>query len=244
MPDWELKPARDFGLPPRQRLASLEREAGLVATLAHLAWWSTSRLYLAAFHRLTVIGRENLPAAPPYILVANHTSHLDTVSLAAALPARLCNRCFPIAAGDTFFTGLPVSAFAALAINALPLWRKNPQPADLATLRDRIASQACIYILFPEGTRARDGVMTRFRPGIGRLVAGTPVPVVPCHIAGAFETLPARRKLPRPGRITISIGAPLVFAAVSDSKPGWLEIAATTEAAVRRLAGSPPSSTG
>jgi 1-acyl-sn-glycerol-3-phosphate acyltransferase len=185
-----------------------------------------------------------VPAAPPYILVANHTSHLDTVSLAAALPARLCNRCFPIAAGDTFFTGLPVSAFAALAINALPLWRKNPQPADLATLRDRIASQACIYILFPEGTRARDGVMARFRPGIGRLVAGTPVPVVPCHIAGAFETLPARRKLPRPGRITISIGAPLVFAAVGDSKPGWLEIAATTEAAVRRLAGSPLSSTG
>src|SRR3954451_6732384 len=167
MQRWELEPARDHGLSPRQRLASLRREAGLIATLAHLTWWLVSRAYLAVFHRLTVIGRENLPAASPFILIANHSSHLDTVSLGASLPARLCNRTFPIAAGDTFFDRLPVSIFAALAINALPLWRKHVQPAELAALRERLVTQRCIYILFPEGTRARDGVLSRFKPGLG-----------------------------------------------------------------------------
>jgi 1-acyl-sn-glycerol-3-phosphate acyltransferase len=236
MQRWELEPARDHGLSPRQRLASLQREAGLVGALAHLGWWLASRCYLAAFHRFTVTGRENLPEAPPYILVANHTSHLDAVSLAASLPAPLCNRTFPIAAGDTFFERLPVSIFAALAINALPLWRRHAQPADLAALRERLVTQRCIYILFPEGTRARDGVMSRFKPGLGRLVAGTQIPVVPCHIDGAFRALPPDRKLPRRQRVVIHIGRPLVFAKASDDKAGWLEVAAAAEAAVQALA--------
>jgi 1-acyl-sn-glycerol-3-phosphate acyltransferase len=103
MERWELEPAADFGLSPRARLASLQREAGLVASLTHLTWRLAARLYLKAYHRLAIIGGANLPPEPPYVMVANHASHLDAVALAASLPARHCNRTFPIAAGDTFF---------------------------------------------------------------------------------------------------------------------------------------------
>jgi 1-acyl-sn-glycerol-3-phosphate acyltransferase len=237
MERWELEPAADFGLSPRARLASLQREAGLVASFTHLAWRFAARFYLEVYHRLAIIGAENLPPEPPYIMVASHASHLDAVALAAALPARHCNRTFPIAAGDTFFERLGISVFAALAMNALPLWRGKPSHGDLATLRQRLIDGRSIYILFPEGTRARDGAMQRFKAGIGYLVAGTDVPVVPCHIAGAFAALPPHRRLPRPARLTLTIGTPLTFGEVGDDKAGWLQIAATAERAVRRLAG-------
>jgi 1-acyl-sn-glycerol-3-phosphate acyltransferase len=103
-------------------------------------------------------------------------------------------------------------------------------------LRARLIDGRSIYILFPEGTRSRDGTMHRFKAGIGRLVAGTEVPVVPCHIAGGFAALPPHRTLPRPRRLTLTIGTPLSFGDVSDDKAGWLRIAETSETAVRRLA--------
>jgi 1-acyl-sn-glycerol-3-phosphate acyltransferase len=235
MDRWQLEPAADFGLSPRARLESLQREAGLVASATHLLWRVMSRAYLAGAHRLVVTGRENLPPAPPYVLVANHASHLDTVALGACLPARHCNRTFPIAAGDTFFERLAVSVFAALAMNALPLRRKKVRPADLAALRQRLLDGA-IYILFPEGTRTRDGTMAAFKPGIGRLVAGSAVPVVPCWIDGAFAALPPHRRLPRPTPLRVTIGKPLAFAETPDEKAGWMTVAAALEAAVRELA--------
>ncbi len=87
-------------------------------------------------------------------MIANHASHLDAVALAAALPARHCNRTFPIAAGDTFFERLGISVFAALAMNALPLWRGKPSHGDLATLRQRLIDGDRSISSFPRG-RAR-----------------------------------------------------------------------------------------
>lgn len=65
MERWELEPAADFGLSPRARLASLQREAGLVASLTHLTWRLAARLYLRAYHRLAIIAaRTYRPSRP------------------------------------------------------------------------------------------------------------------------------------------------------------------------------------
>jgi 1-acyl-sn-glycerol-3-phosphate acyltransferase len=234
MERWELRPAADHGLGLRQRLTSLRRESGLVGTCGHLAWQGWLRLYLRLYHRLAVAGRANLPP-PPFIMVANHSSHLDALALSAALPLAWCDRAFPIAAADTFFTGLPSAGFAVLALNALPLQRRRAGPAAIAELKRRLIEERCIYILFPEGTRSRDGRMAAFKSGLGPLVAGTDVPVVPCRIAGAFAALPPHRSCPRPGRLTLTIGTPLRFADTEDDRAGWDAIAAVVEAAVRGL---------
>lgn len=238
--EFDLKPARDFGLPLAQRLASQSREIGLVSTLAHGSFRQLVRLYLRAVHRLSVRGLEHLPA-PPFVLIANHSSHLDAITLAAALPLRLAERAYPIAAADTFFTSLASSLFAAYAINALPLWRKGTKPADLAAFRARLIEDRLIYILFPEGTRSRTGTMARFQPGIGAFVAGTPVPVVPAFLDGAFAALPPQRRLPRPVKLRLAIGAPLTFANTANDRKGWLTVARSCEDAVRRLGGLPPA---
>ena len=78
--------------------------------------------------------------------------------------------------------------------------------------------------------------MLRFKPGLGMLVAGTSVPVVPCHLEGTFEALPPHRKWPRFRKLTLRIGAPLFFSTVANERAGWEAIARATEAVVRGLA--------
>jgi len=93
-----------------------------------------------------------------------------------------------------------------------------------------------VFILFPEGTRARDGVMKRFRPGLGAFVAGTSIPVVPCYLRGGFACWPAKNKLPRPGKLHLTIGKPVSFETAPNDPHGWKDVAHITETAVRALA--------
>lgn len=232
---WELRPARDHGLTPSERLRSIAREPGLGSRVTAGAWRGAVRSYLSLFHRLRIEGRANLPAEPPFVMVGNHASHLDALTFAAALPPSLAGRAFALAAGDTFFDSPAKAAFAAYAINALPVWRNKTSARDLKELRQRLHEDRSVLILFPEGTRTRTGEMGRFKPGIGALVAGTAVPVVPCYLHGAFDAWPAARNLPRPGPLRLVIGAPLAFADAATDRSGLNEVSAQCEAAVRSL---------
>ena len=244
MRKWRLEPARDLGLPLGERLRSLKRESGLIDRTARLAWWSAVRVYFAAAHRLRVKGREHLPTKPPFVVVANHASHLDAMVLAAAMPCRLWNCVFPIAAGDTFFETPVMAAFAAGLLNALPMWRRNCGSHAMRELRERLVGEPCGYILFPEGTRSRTGEMASFKPGLGMIVAETDVPVVPVYIHGAYEAAPPNRRLPRFRGIELRVGPALRFNDLPNERSGWRDVAGLAEDAVRALAGLPATSRG
>ena len=237
MEPWSLEPARDTGLSPSERFRSVRRESGLLESFAHHACFSLIRSYFAIAHRLTIIDREKLPKHGPFVLTANHCSHLDALALGAALPPRHRERAFPIAAGDVFFQTKMTSTFSAIMLNALPMWRKNCGPHALADLRRKLQEERAIFIIFPEGGRSRDGSMMPFKHGLGMLVAGTNVPVVPCGLVGAFEALPPKRNIPRPVAIKLTIGNPLQFASTSNDRAGWSQIAASVESQVRELVG-------
>jgi 1-acyl-sn-glycerol-3-phosphate acyltransferase len=236
MEPWHLQPAHDTGLSPAERFRSVRRESGLLESLTHHFCFSLLRIYFAIAHRLTIIGREKLPAHGPFVLVANHCSHLDALALGTALTPRHRERAFPIAAGDVFFQSNLTSTFSAIMLNALPMWRKNCGPHALADLRRKLQEEKSIFIIFPEGGRSRDGSMKPFKHGLGMLVAETNVPVVPCGLAGAFEALPPHRRLPRPAAIKLAIGDPLEFASTINDRTGWSQIATSVESFVRVLA--------
>ncbi len=236
MDEWQFAPARDLGLTSRERRLSLRREVGLESAISCLAWRTLTCVYLALGHRLEVRGRKNLPGHPPFVLVANHASHLDAVVLGAVLPARFTGAVFPIAAGDTFFTKRATSIFATACMNALPIWRKNCGAHSLEDLRERLLDGGSVYILFPEGTRTRDGAMGKFKPGLGRLVAGTNVPVVPCFLKGTFLALPPDRSFPRLNKVRVAVGRALSFSGTKNDRAGWESIARQVEEAVRALA--------
>jgi 1-acyl-sn-glycerol-3-phosphate acyltransferase len=83
--------------------------------------------------------------------------------------------------------------------------------------------------------------MGQFHAGLGLLVAGTKVPVVPCWIEGAFSAWPPDAKFPRARKLIVRIGVPMVFAATANDTRGWTEIAAVCEAATRMLGGVDPA---
>lgn len=235
MEPWTFKPASDIELSPVERARSLRRESGLFSTAGHLAWRISTRAFFKIYHRLSVEIEHSIPTEPPFVMVANHTSHLDALLMAAALPCRLCDRVFPVAAGDVFFNTPAISLFSATVLNALPMWRKNCGPHALAELKKRLIEEPCGLILFPEGGRSRDGALGPFKAGLGMLTAGTTVPVVPCHLSGAFEAFPPAARLPRPWKIRLKVGKPLVFESIPNRRAGWEEIAMRAREAVGRL---------
>jgi 1-acyl-sn-glycerol-3-phosphate acyltransferase len=236
MEEWKLNPAPDLDLGAMERYRSHRREGGLIESIARLGFWGLLRASFGTWNRLRIIGREHLPAEPPFVLVANHASHLDALLLTTVLPLRLRDQTFPIAARDVFFESLPLAAVTATFVNALPVYRKAIGGHGLASLRQRLLNEPAVLILFPEGGRTRDGTMQRFKPGIGMLVAGTSVPVVPCFIKGTFEAMPPKRWLLRPNRLTIRVGQALKFDEQPNERAGWEVCAQRLEIAVAALA--------
>ncbi|MDF1740458.1 MAG: lysophospholipid acyltransferase family protein [Verrucomicrobiales bacterium] len=229
---WKYQKARDLDLKGRDRMCSELREVGLIGASLHGIARLLTRFLLFCFVRIKSEGMENLPCEAPFVLVANHSSHLDALIISWILPARFTGKFFSLAAADYFFDTPSKTVFATRWVNALPLKRGRGGAKALGGLKERLTGGDCIFIVFPEGTRSRDGKMNPFKPGLGMLVAGTEVPVVPCYLKGAFKIWPADRKFPRPGSVKLSIGEPMIFASAENNKAGWLEIRAQLEAAV------------
>jgi 1-acyl-sn-glycerol-3-phosphate acyltransferase len=238
MNDWQYEPARDLGLQTNQRHCSPLRESDFTSSVLRLGWLTTVRTILKCWNRLEIHGLENLPAQPPFVIVANHSSHLDTVVLASALSLRWRDHVSPLAAGDYFFGTPPLAGFSAVILNALPIWRnrRGGQRHELGDLRERLVNQSAIYIVFPEGSRSRDGQLHEFKPGFATLVAGTAVPVLPCHLTGSFAAMPPDASAVRPRKIILQIGTPMTFETVTNHAEGWRQIAAVTQEKVFALA--------
>ncbi|MHB0970589.1 MAG: lysophospholipid acyltransferase family protein [Thermoanaerobaculia bacterium] len=235
MVEWDYQPTDDFGQAPFERLKNFPRSPDMwvygVRLLANVAIRAAMRVY----HRLEISGRENLPVSSSFVLVANHASHLDAVALLAALPLRAIHRAFPAAASDYFFTNLPKVVFSAIVINAMPFDRKENPRRSIELCRQLLETPGHVLILFPEGTRSPDGAMREFKPGIGFLVAGTNVPVVPCYLEGASRAWPKGKWIPRPRKLRLRIGTPINFAGSGHSKEEALAIAARLREAVAAL---------
>jgi 1-acyl-sn-glycerol-3-phosphate acyltransferase len=136
-----------------------------------------------------------------------------------------------------FFETPALSLLSAQVLNALPMWRKNCGPHALAELKQRLVEEPCGYILFPEGARSRDGIVKPFKAGLGMIVAGTSVPVIPCWITGAMDAWHPESRWPKPGKVGLRIGPSLLFDKVPNSRAGREQVAREAEEAVRRLGG-------
>lgn len=207
----------------------------LVAGLVLLGCCLATRLWLRVFHRLRIEGRENLPATGSFAIVANHASHLDALCLMAMLPWDRALTVHPAAAADYFFRGRPTAALSRWLLNAVPFARGSGSDSSIDQCRRILARRDRVLILFPEGTRARHRGLGRFRSGIGRIVAGTPVPIVPCHLEGTRRAWPKGCRLPRPRNVTLRIGRPRTFAHLPANRAGARHVATMLERDVRSL---------
>ena len=215
------------------------RGADAVRSAVRLAGAVVTRTWLATYCRLRVHGRANLPAAGSFVIVANHASHLDALCLLAALPLGRLGRAFPAAAADYFFASPVAGALSGLFLNALPFARKGRVRQTLDACRELLAEDGNVLILFPEGTRSTSGETGEFKSGVGELVAGTGVPVVPCYLAGGHRAMPKGSWFPRPRKLELFIGRLMRFDDLERSRANASLIAMELESAVRQLAAGP-----
>jgi 1-acyl-sn-glycerol-3-phosphate acyltransferase len=217
MEDWVYAPAPDLDQTYLARLRRFPREPDMLTYALRSSAALALRAWLRAYHRLRIEGRRNLPAEGSYVLIANHTSHLDSLALLSVLPLRKLHRAFPAAAQDYFFTRLSRLAVSAVVANALPFDREVHVRHSLQLCRALLENPGNVLVVFPEGTRSRTRTVAPFKPGIGWLLAGTPIPAVPCYIDGAQRAWPKGGRFPRPWKVRVVIGAPRTFA---DCSPG------------------------
>jgi 1-acyl-sn-glycerol-3-phosphate acyltransferase len=235
MDEWRYEPTADFDQSPLQRLAAFPRHPDMFVYGLRLAAHLFVRAWLRLYHRFRVTGRQHLPLDRPFVMVANHASHLDAVTLLSALPLPRIQHAYPAAAKDYFFTSMPKIAFSAVVINAMPFDRKENPRESLTLCRRLLETPRHVLILFPEGTRSTDGELGAFKPGIGFLTAGSDIAVVPCFLDGGYRAWPKGAFIPRPRKLTLRIGAPLTFTEAAPDKEGAKSVAAQLRAAVEAL---------
>jgi 1-acyl-sn-glycerol-3-phosphate acyltransferase len=208
MTEWEYYPPPDIDETMAEHLRNFPRQPYMLVYAIRSVVALLLRGWMRLYHRMRIDGRENLPEIGSFVLVCNHTSHLDTLSMLCSVPLKRIHRTFPAAAADYFFSSLPRSAVSAILINALPFDRKLKGAESLTVCSELLANEGNVLIIFPEGTRTTDGEMSRFRSGIGRLVVGTDIPVIPCFLDGGLSALPKGKAFPRPRKLRLSIGSP------------------------------------
>ena len=171
------------------------------------------RLFAQALTRVRVEGDlDAIPATGPVILASNHVSNLDGVVLGAWLVPRIPRRIHMLGKKEMF--DWPVIGYVARNGGVHPVDRGG---ADVEAFRlaQRILEQGHILLIFPEGTRSRDGRLQEARDGLAMLALRTGAPIVPIGVADSDHVWPRGQKLPRPrpgGRVTIRIGSPFRLA--------------------------------
>jgi long-chain acyl-CoA synthetase len=155
--------------------------------------------------RVEIQGR--FPDKGPYLIAPRHLSFVDPLALLPALSRRQLESLYWAGLASYLFSNRLSRAFSRAA-------RILPIDPGSAPRRSLALAAACLerehsLIWFPEGGRSPDGELQRLRPGIGRLLAAQPVPVIPVWIDGTRDVLPPGQRLPNPGKVRLIIGDPL-----------------------------------
>ena len=151
-----------------------------------------------------VAGQENIPTTGPFILAANHASHLDPPIAGGHVPRVIA----AFARKTLWKPGIP--AWWLTAVGCIPVDRDGG--SDVAAMKRvmQVLKNGKPLILFPEGTRTPDGEPRTAKAGVGLIACRTSVPVVPARIFGSFEALGKGGSLRLNTPVSVVYGRPLL----------------------------------
>ena len=182
-----------------------------------LPWYWYEAAYLVGNTLMTLgfslrtEGRGNVPARGPVLVVANHESFIDPLLVGLATRRHL-----RAVARKTLYRHRALAALIR-SLEAIPLDQEGVGKEGLRAVLEELGGGGGVLI-FPEGSRTRDGRIHALKPGIHLLLRRARVPVVPVGIAGAYQAWPIWRKYPLPAPlflpandrcIAVSVGQPL-----------------------------------
>jgi 1-acyl-sn-glycerol-3-phosphate acyltransferase len=175
--------------------------------LSYLIGWVCFRLLFATYFRLRIYNSERVPFRGPVLLAANHASYLDPPLIGCGIKREI-----HYLARESLFR-FPIVGPILRSWNCVPVDREGGGAAGLRAILDRLLSGVAI-ILFPEGTRTRDGRLQQARAGVGLIVIKSNVPVIPTRVFGTYAAYGRHHRFPRTNRLAVKYGQPLYFQAL------------------------------
>jgi len=175
-------------------------------TIVYNIFYNLAKLFARLFFQMRVVHQERMIEQGPLILAVNHTSFIDPPL------AGICSRRGVYYLARKTLLKWPFFGPLFPAMNVIPVERDGNDMSALREVIEKIREGNGV-VLFPEGTRSKDGNLQPGRAGIGLVIAKTGAPVLPMRIFGAFEAFPKNAKMPQFSPVTVVIGEPLYFGA-------------------------------
>ncbi len=188
------------------------------------------RLLCWSYFRVSSEGRENVPKRGPVLLACHHSSYMDPLIVGVAVP-----RIVSYLAREDLFR--PPLKWLIEHLFAYPISRDS---RDMKAMRlaQSLLKEGRVILVFPEGTRTDNGKVKSFKAGVGWIALRTQVPVVPVYVEGAYRCWPRSQGLPRPGKMRVFFGPPLLpehYADAPRNRQGFTRIAEELERRVKNL---------
>ena len=165
--------------------------------------WSGAALWAGGL-RATIRGRDRIPPSGPCVFLANHQSIADIWLTLLTVPSST-----RIVAKRSLFR-IPIFGWALTVCGFVPIDRENRSSALQSLERAaEMVRRGRPIVMYPEGTRSRDGRLQPFKKGAFHLALKAGVPVVPMSIRGTFRAFPPRTLLVRPGEVEVVLHPPI-----------------------------------
>lgn len=188
-------------------LGALSLASSLIDRRGYVGHWCArtwSRLILVTTGvRVSVTGLERLVAGRTYVFVSNHQSIYDIPIIFASIPFQL--RIIAKASLGRF----PVLGWHLRRTGHLLVDRSRPDRDALFTWATALTSGGLSLILFPEGTRSRDGIVAPFKRGGFHLALASGIPVVPLSVVGSRHVMLKGRLATYPGHVRLVVHDPI-----------------------------------
>ena len=209
----------------------LDGSGDKVIELAHR--WGKTLAWLTGM-RITVTSESELDPQQPYVFMSNHISAADIWALYAVLPVRVRM------IAKKQLGSIPFFGWALRAGRFVFIDRQDPHSAkrsmDEAAKRIR---EGVSVLLFPEGTRSRDGSLKPFKKGGFHLAITAGVPIVPVAVRGTYDLLPPNTWWVRPGPVEVILAPPVPTVGMTDADRARVLELVRAEVAAR--VGEPPA---
>ena len=193
--------------PARKAPQAGEREIRVPAPLARLGRRLLSagqRALYNEFYETRVLGAASIPRDRNVLVVSNHASHLDMGLVKIALGEE-GERLAALAARDYFFDTPLKRAYFENFTNLIPMDREGSLKTSLRAATETLR-RGYHLLIFPEGTRSRDGEIHPFFPTAGYLALTSGVDVLPVHLSGTYQALPPGGRRPRRTTLEVRFG--------------------------------------
>lgn len=212
MKDWNYENEQWTKLPTYlKHLPLFTRHIDLFSVCMRFLWSVILKNILYKFYiRLEVRGipfAEIYRTQPKLIIISNHASHLDAVSIAASIPRVYWLNLYIAAAKDYFFSNPLFMFFSQHCLGAIPIDRKDRKGEAINLILKLLTELPRMWlIIFPEGTRSKDGKIQEFKRGVSIFSERTQTPLLFTYLDGVMELWPKGQSMPRPGKLILHVG--------------------------------------